>query len=121
MKSVSYQSVKQVRRSLVGRELPTNQGFLRLFSTVRLTKYSRKPRTGLACGCTEMVPSTAASLPADTSARSDQPSEPTQPNQLVAPSRPAAAITPATSWSDPKTITPVNTGMIDVSYSQQNL
>lgn len=79
-----------------------------MFSTVRLRKYSAKPRTGLACGCTEMVPSTASSLPSDTSARADQPSDPTQPNQRGTPSRTVAAITPATSWSDPNTMTPAH-------------
>lgn len=38
--------------------LPTNQGLRWLFSTVRLRKYSSKPCTGFACGCTDKVPST---------------------------------------------------------------
>lgn len=38
--------------------LPTNHGFLALFSTVRPRKYSSNPLTGFACGCTDKVPST---------------------------------------------------------------
>lgn len=38
--------------------LPTNHGFRWLFSTVKLRKYSWNPFTGLACGCTDNVPST---------------------------------------------------------------
>lgn len=38
--------------------IPTNQGLRWLFSTVRLRKYSSKPCTGFACGCTDKVPST---------------------------------------------------------------
>lgn len=38
--------------------IPTNHGFRWLFSTVRLRKYSSKPCTGFACGCTDRVPST---------------------------------------------------------------
>ena len=44
--------------------LPANQGFLGLFWTVRLRKYSSNPITGLACGWMDRVPSTSASFPA---------------------------------------------------------
>lgn len=42
----------------VKENLPTNHGFLALFSTVRPRKYSSNPFTGFACGCTDRVPST---------------------------------------------------------------
>lgn len=54
----------------------TNHGFLSLFSTVNLRKYSSNPWTIFAWGWTESVPSTSGSLPSDTRFRADQPSLP---------------------------------------------
>ena len=50
--------------------LPANQGFLGLFWTVRLRKYSSNPITGLACGWMDKVPSTSASFPASQNEKS---------------------------------------------------
>lgn len=77
--------------------LPTNQGFLRLFSTVNARKYSSNPCTGLACGCTDRVPSTSASFPSDTSDRALHPSDPIHEKLPVALFLRTARITPATS------------------------
>jgi hypothetical protein len=89
-----------------GRYLPTNHGLRRLPSTVRFRKYSSKPLTGLACGCTDKVPSTSASFPSDTRLRALQPSDPIHEKAPVALFRRTARMTPATSWSEPKIMAP---------------
>lgn len=89
--------------------LPTNHGFLRLFSTVKLRKYSSKPLTRLAWGWTDKVPSTSGSLPLLTNPLALQPSLPIQEKAPVALHRLTALITPATSWSEPKIMQPTMT------------
>lgn len=86
--------------------LPTNHGFLRLFSTVKLRKYSSKPLTGFAWGWTDRVPSTSGSLPSLTNPLALQPSLPIQEKAPVALQRLTALMTPATSWSEPKIMQP---------------
>lgn len=86
--------------------LPTNHGFLRLFSTVKLRKYSSKPLTGFAWGWTDRVPSTSGSLPLLTNPLALQPSLPIQEKAPVALHRLTALMTPATSWSEPKIMQP---------------
>jgi len=93
-----------LRASLLG--LPTNQGFLRLFSTVKLRKYSSKPLTGFAWGWTDRVPSTSGSLPLLTNPLALQPSLPIHEKAPVALHRLTALMTPATSWSEPKMMQP---------------
>lgn len=87
--------------------LPTNHGFRRLFSTVKLRKYSSKPLTGFAWGWTDRVPSTSGSLPLLTNPLALQPSLPIQEKMPVALRRLTALMTPATSWSEPKIMQPV--------------
>lgn len=86
--------------------LPTNHGFRRLFSTVKLRKYSSKPLTGFAWGWTDRVPSTSGSLPLLTNPLALQPSLPIQEKTPVALRRLTALMTPATSWSEPKIMQP---------------
>ena len=86
--------------------LPINQGLRLLLLGVSETKYWSNPLTGCAWGRTDNVPSTSASLPSDTSVRPLQPSLPIQVKLLVKLFLLTARITPLTSWSEPKIITP---------------